>query len=596
MAWINDKWVNYEEREEIIKGTKNLVTAMSKNYSSLNIQELEELEGYINDLERLERIHRSETDVAYFFYEYFSEARNPGNSENLVPNKEDNLDNMPDFHNKLANILNTVSSKNRTARIAWGASRGSAKSALLTNNFSVHQLVFRLRKMILILSETLEGSKKFIKWAANQLKYNRKLRDDFGILLTENKVQNEMDTAEAFITSAGSKIEGTSVGRQVRGFRNGSVRPDLFLIDDAESRSSTNTAELREASKNWFNQDLMPAYDPLNTAVIFMGTLVREGSLLDYVLKERNDFIRNKFPAIIKEPIRMDLWEEFTRIYCEYKPTKEEIQQAENGEMVGTPQKNAALRFFEDNREEMTRGSEVLWERRFPIQELMIEKINLETKAWNTEYMMITRTEEDQDFDSSRFINYTLDEILDGNGNIPNRFSLHGFWDVAGGRSKRTDENSIVTVLKDNILDKFYVYDTWAEKCDMNVALDKAVELIRKFRHNQFTVETIGLSYDMYNQLQEKLRQQGIHGTRIKAKNHHKDYKNDRILALQPHLYNGDIKFLDHQTRIKEQFDNFERDKKNNKDDIIDALSSVISESGGFKKMNRTYRNKPKGF
>ena len=166
------------------------------------------------ELTKLKRVHRAEVDMLYFFYEYFSEARNPGNPDNLVPTDAVDMDDAPDFHVKLSKILDSVSNRNRTARIAWAASRGHAKSAYLSNAFPVHEIAYRKRKMILVISETNAGSKKFIKWVAGQLKYNAKLREDFGVILHEQKTRNEKDSEEAFLTTTGIKMEATSLGSE----------------------------------------------------------------------------------------------------------------------------------------------------------------------------------------------------------------------------------------------------------------------------------------------------------------------------------------------------------------------------------------------
>ncbi|WP_426043244.1 hypothetical protein [Bacillus pumilus] len=255
-----------------------------------------------DELTKLKRVHRAEVDMLYFFYEYFSEARNPGNPDNLVPTKAVDMDDAPNFHAKLSSILDSVSNRNKTARIAWAASEGHAKSAYLSNAYPVREIVYKKRRMILIISETNAGSIKFIKWVAGQLKYNQKLREDFGEVLYEQKTRNEKDSETAFITTTGIKMEATSLGTQIRGFRNGSQRPDLILLDDLESLDRPTRLNCAKKAKDWLNQDLMPAGDPTKTAFIFMGTLVHFDSLLNYVLQERRDFIKNSFPAIIKPP------------------------------------------------------------------------------------------------------------------------------------------------------------------------------------------------------------------------------------------------------------------------------------------------------
>ena len=76
-------------------------------------------ERYLEDLrevEKLRRIERGYRDVLYFVYEYFSEARNPGNDDNLIP--VGTLDTAPEFHRELTHMLDSVTLEKRNARIA----------------------------------------------------------------------------------------------------------------------------------------------------------------------------------------------------------------------------------------------------------------------------------------------------------------------------------------------------------------------------------------------------------------------------------------------------------------------------------------------
>jgi hypothetical protein len=107
--------------------------------------------------------------------EYFSDDKNPENDQNLIP-AGIGIKDAPSFHQELCSLLNEVSNKNPTARIAWAAPRGHAKSAYLSNCFPVHQIVFHKRKYILIISETDTSARKFIEWVSLQLKFNKSMK------------------------------------------------------------------------------------------------------------------------------------------------------------------------------------------------------------------------------------------------------------------------------------------------------------------------------------------------------------------------------------------------------------------------------------
>lgn len=584
MAYVDGRWLDREERAERIVVISERASKLKKLVKSGRATEyhIEMLREDIAELKRLTRIHRAEVDMLYFFYEYFSEARNPGNPDNLVPTKDVDMDGAPNFHRKLSRILDSVSNVNRTARIAWAASRGHAKSAYLSNAFPVHEIAYRKRRMILIISETNAGSKKFIKWVAGQLKYNTKLRADFGELLYEKKTMNEKDSEEAFLTTSGAKMEATSLGMQIRGFRNGSQRPDLILLDDLESRDSNNTPELRQKAKDWLNQDLMPAYDPTQTAIIFMGTLVHHDSLLNYVLKERKDFVKNSFPAIIKQPERSDLWAEFERIYKEYEPSDEEIAAMEEmDDETAAPNVKAALAFFESHREEMEKGAEVLWPSRFPIQFLVLEKMNYGNKAFNTEFQNNPIDEESQIFKIERFKYY--DSIT--------KFDHSDYYigmgiDFAMGK-QRGDYSAIVVTAKHKKLGLIYVVDAFGARIHPDEFMRVIVEKVMHYQPDSIAAEAQMAQEFFVHKLKQELQSKGYPARNRVKEIHQRTRKELRIEAMLPDIENETIRFNRDHALLLEQF---ERYGSNWHDDLPDAMEMSIS---SLKKGSRKIRRKP---
>jgi predicted phage terminase large subunit-like protein len=571
MAFVNGAWLARNERQQRI----NLLTERIRKLAEL-IKTGKASDYHIDsfrkdkiELTKLKRVHRAEVDMLYFFYEYFSEARNAGNPDNLVPTDRVDMGDAPDFHVKLSRILDSVSNRNRTARIAWAASRGHAKSAYLSNAFPVHEIVFRKRKMILIISETNAGSKKFIRWVAHQLKYNLKLREDFGVVLHEQKTRNEKDSEEAFLTTTGIKMEATSLGTQIRGFRNGSQRPDLILLDDLESRDSNNTPELRQKAKDWLNQDLMPAYDPTQTAVIFMGTIVHHDSLLNYVLNERHDFIKNRFPAVVTWPERMDLWAEFERIYKEYEPTAEELADMETAdEQKPTPNAQAALSFYEVNRADMDRGGEVLWPDRFPLTQLLLEKVNYGNKAFNTEFMNNPLDEESQIFKPDTFYYY------ESGKEFPHKDYIIGMGiDFAMGK-ERGDYSAVLTVAKHRITKKTYVKDVYIERVHPDKFLEVIIDKVAQEQPDIIGAEAQMAQEFFVDKLKQALEFTGYPAHNRVKKIQQRSRKELRIEALLPDIEAGNIVFNKSHARLLEQF---ERYGSKWHDDGPDCLSMAIS-------------------
>ncbi|MFO6873644.1 hypothetical protein ACJTB9_25210, partial [Bacillus cereus] len=263
MAYIDGKWLARQERQERIG---NLVAERAKKLQEL-YETGEATEYYmdtlladIDELEKLKRVHLSggEHDMLYFMYEYFSEEGNPGNPDNLIPAGV-TMDDAAEFHETLCGLLDDITTgREKKKKVAWSVGRGHAKTAYLSNGYLCHQVVYRLKQYIVLISETSDVAGDFISWARDQLKYNEKLREDFGILLYEQKSRNEVDNDKEFVTLTNTKVEAKGIGTQVRGLRHGSKRVQLYILDDLESKENTATVDLIAKNKRWFKEELLP--------------------------------------------------------------------------------------------------------------------------------------------------------------------------------------------------------------------------------------------------------------------------------------------------------------------------------------------------
>lgn len=533
-------------------------------------QDLMEAVETIERYQQLYRMLRGYYDILYFAYEYFSEERNEENNTNLIP-KGSTIENAPDFHRELTEKLAEVTQK-PTKKIGWGAPRGHAKSAYLTNIFPLHAVLYRYKKYILIISETAGMSQSFIEFLSTNLKVNPKINSDFGEILSANARLNETDNKESFVTHTDIKVQASSIGGQLRGSRFRNVRPDLLILDDIESAKNTNTQDLRDKNLHWFNSVIEPIGDPQKTAIIYMGTLVHGQGLLPNVLS-RPEYDSKIYSAIVSEPDRQDLWNEFQDI----------LTQIENESRL-----DDAERFYYENKEEMDRGAEVLWSSRFSYFDLMLKKADVGTRAFASEYLNLPSDTESSVFREEYFEFYEKSSIMAGNRTLP-KYDVYGFWDIAMGKNKRSDYNAIVVVAKDRVTGAIYVLEAWAEKCRPHKAIDKAVEIIKTYSPRSFGVETINAQYEFYRQLQERLTREGVYGTRVKDVNPTAK-KEQRIEALEPLFEQGYIKLLKNQRLLQEMLLQY---PSHPHDDLPDALASALDMSRF--KVRRAYY-KPEGY
>jgi predicted phage terminase large subunit-like protein len=531
------------------------------------------------ELKRLKRIHRAEYDVAFFTYEYLSDASNPENDDNIIRHAEDGtphdpIEKIAPIHREFFDLCDHVDHVERNARLAIAAARGHNKSGTFSNAFPLHQVVFRKRKYILIISETDALSKKLIGWINKQLKFNAKLREDFGPLLHEKNTQNEKDNEEAFITASGTLVEASSSGKQLRGKRHGSYRPDLVIVDDPSSSNNEGTKEAREKLIHWFNSVVVPI-GTKSTAIILVGTMVSATGLLNHVLK-RKDFKASFHGAVIREPDNPKLWDE----YCEIYARCEDMAEADE--------------FYERNREQLESGIVLAWPWRWTYRALMHEKVNMGTRAYNSEFRNLAFSEDEQFFFPENFAYY---RYLYENGRryivyedlrIPvDELTISGAWDIAQGKNARSCYNAVITVGRHEKTGHVFVLDEYASKEPPHVYLDVIVAKIREFGHHVFSVETINAQHEFYRQLQERLRREGIYKTRLNDVKSHKSSKEERIESLEPLCHNKTLVFNRSHTILLDQMAQYPHG------DYVDSIDALQLAVEHVARPKRVVRPKP---
>ncbi|MGF9711637.1 phage terminase large subunit [Paenibacillus naphthalenovorans] len=581
MAYVNDRWLSRDERAERIKLVSERARKLKALYDAGKATEyhVETMRTDLAEIKRLKRIHRAEVDIAYFTYEYLSDASNGDNEDNIIRHGEDgtphdSIDDIAPIHREFFNLCDHVNETERNARLAIAAARGHSKSGMFSNSLPLHQVVFRRRKYILVISETDTLSKKLIGWVNKQLKFNEKLRNDFGPLLHEKNTQNEKDNEELFITLSGTLVEASSSGKQLRGKRHGSYRPDLVIVDDPSSTNNEGTKEAREKLIHWFNSVVVPI-GTKSTAIVLVGTMVSATGLLHHVLK-RKDFKPSFHGAVICEPDNPKLWDE----YCEIYARADDISEA-----------NA---FYDAHKDELEAGVVLAWPWRWTYRALMHEKVNMGTRAYNSEFRNLAFSEDEQFFFPESFAYYRYD--YDGDRKfiqyedmrIPiEDLTISGAWDIAQGKNARSCFNSVITVGRYEKTGHIFVLDEYASKEQPHVYIDLIVQKIAEWRHNIFSVETINAQHEFYRQLQEALRKAGVYRTRLNDIKSHKSAKEERMESLEPLCHNRTLVFNRSHTILLDQMAQYPHG------DYVDSIDALQQAVENVAKAKKTVRNKP---
>lgn len=580
MAWIDGRFLDHDEREELFRVYDEyffdaIIPTYGDEPANWPAEAVERWPTY----ERLERVRRCEGNLLEFAIEYFSDARNPDNDGNWEGFDVTDAAKAPEFHRDICDIINVISTEELNAKVAVAAPRSHAKSTYLSKATPISEVVYRLRKYIIIISETPSVSKANMEWIRNQLKYNEKLRADFGPLLSPKDQANIRDNGEGFIAwhpDGESRrqialVEAASTGQALRGRNWNGARPDLIILDDLEDArpgGNASTPEQRQALRDWFAQTVMPLGDPKGkrTAFVYMGTTVHHDSLLMHVLYKRSDFKTRIYRAIISQPKRADLWEQCRLIYVD----RDNPNRADD-----------ALAFYEKHREEMDEGARVLWPEVQPLWKLMVWKWNNGSKAFNTEYMNNPIDEESQIFNPETFEYYKHDiDYTSG------RYDVSMGVDFAMGK-QRGDYSAIVTVAKERSTGVIYVLDAWGERVKPDELMRVIVAKVLEYQPTVIAAEAQMAQEFFVDELKKALTRVGYPaGTRVK-KIKQRARKELRIEALLPSIENHTIQFNRNHALLLEQF---ERYGTGEHDDLPDALEMAISACAGNNVVVRTVR------
>ena len=583
MAWLNGRWIERKERADIIATYRDYIELMDARYPDIDEMDIDTLTDYLGktkELKRLERIHKCETDTLEFAIEYFSEARNPGNAGNWDGFDITDKSESADFHVEITDIMNDVSEVNKNAKIAVAAPRSHSKSTYLTKNFPLHQVVYRLRKYIIVISETPSVSGPNLEWLAMQLKHNEKLRADFGPLLSEKQQENVRDNSAEFIAwedRNGSKrqltkVEAASTGQALRGRNWNGTRPDLIVCDDLEdAKTNAATPEQRAKLRDWFSSVVMPLGDPKGekTALVYMGTTVHFDSLLIQILYRRSDFTTRVFRALIEQPTRGDLWEECRKIYQNHENPK---------------RKADAEAYYATHYAEMNEGALVLWPEFQPLWKLQTWKWDNGSKAFNTEYQNNPLDEESMIFNPATFTYWDKDGRQRTFSHAEYVISM-GI-DFAMGKQKG-DYSAIVTTARHKETGVLYVIDAWGERVHPDKFLEICVDKIIAHTPDVIGVEAQMAQEWFADQLRDALDVRGFPGRARVKKIYQRSRKEIRIEALLPDIESGKIQFSERHTLLIEQY---ERYGQGGHDDLPDAHEISIRVSAQAK---RNIRRKP---
>lgn len=274
----------------------------------------------------------------------------------------------------------------------------------------------------------------------------------------------------------GTTLMAFGSGKSVRGARRGSRRPDLIILDDIENDEEVENPNRRKKKMRWYNRVVKKLGRV--AVLVIVGTILHAESFLAQKVPDDSAI----HAALVTEPTRQDLWQEWERIFHNR----------------GLPDSEAAARaFYTEHQVEMDAGASVLWPARFGLYELMVERAE--------DLASFLSERQNKPFDPSA--SWFPEDRLVWRASAPKSADVVelppdsdivlsvAFWDPARGTSKG-DTSSLVRL--DCYLDgSRHVRESETDRIPPEAVMEAGVGMHKRRRFDAWGVEKVGLSsYD----------------------------------------------------------------------------------------------------
>lgn len=444
------------------------------------------------------------------------------------------------------------------------APRGHAKSTNLTFKGTIHAVAYGYKHYPIILSDSSDQAEGFLENIRVEFEENEAIREDFGDLV------GKVWRTNVIVTSTNIKVEAIGSGKKIRGRKHRNWRPDLLVLDDIENDENVRTPEQRSKLENWFLKAVSKAGDDY-TDIVYIGTLLHYDSLLAKTLRNPG-YKAIKYRAVLSFSKEDGLWSQWEDIFTDLSNERHTED---------------ARAFFEEHREQMLEGTEVLWEEKLSYYDLMVMRVTEGEAAFNSEEQNDPINPDDCIFNEEWFDYYNEAEISFRDSS----FQFFGFVDPSLGKTKKSDFSAIITLAKHMPTGYMYVLDADIERRHpdkiITDILDKERLLRREYGrgYKKFGAETVQFQWFLKEELAKASARAGLY-LPIEEVPQTSD-KTMRIQTMQPDVKNHYIKFNKRHKLLLEQMFHFPMGAHDDGPDALEGCRTIAKKGKRFRILDK---------
>lgn len=178
----------------------------------------------------------------------------------------------PFFQTIYATIMASANTKARTTdRYGIGIPRGFAKTEFI-KLLATAVGTLSNRRFILVVGATATHAEALVADIARFIKYDTTLNQLFDIKVDKDRG----DWKEYTIDDKPLIIQAAGAGSAVRGKNSGGNRPDMIILDDAQTMEVAASVERSREFIKWFQGTLYKAKSEKGATIMYVGNMYRE--------------------------------------------------------------------------------------------------------------------------------------------------------------------------------------------------------------------------------------------------------------------------------------------------------------------------------
>lgn len=413
--------------------------------------------------------------------------------------------------------------------------RGLAKSTLMAEVAPIHHIMYNdtgQPRLIVLLSKTQGHAIDRLQAIKDVFDHGMNFRKLFGYWGEHSSRwwrNNDVKLKD------GSRIVCRGTGQQIRGIKEGHVRPTLIIGDDLEDENNTKTAEAMESNLRWLLQGADYSLDARYGRIIVIGTPIHQRCIVES-LAEDSSWDTTRASYLVEENgIKRSIWPEVRTV-------EELLKEKADKEEIG----RVGIWYMERQCQVVGAETQV-----FPMENIHYYEGKI--RFHKDKPFMYLKTRSGMPVPEKESI-------------IP--VNIFVGVDPASSVKQTADYSTIVAVAYDN-KDNVYILPYFRQRVK---PVDLAEEIIIRYKELKpdiTRIETIGFQEMIRDYLQRRCEEEGIFIPGLGIDEKPRGPKSRRIESMQPRFAQHKVFLLDNMTELVDELITYDRSKH---DDLMDGL------------------------